>query len=550
MTGGTNRPKGGASGGSDSASTDAGDAGLTGRYAFIDAVPDSLLDAVVANAHGKLRPRAEAIAALRDALLAGRLPVASELSWPEASLRAPMMEALDRSGVAAHCAANARITDEVLASLLGAADQAQKQYDELLAEWTLAARALAARTRVVGLIPGDRGSDPGDGGSGPSEVLIDEAAWQRLRDDAARLAGKVALEALEADRQAWEAQGRDWRAVRALLEQLCDASGAGRSTLQGLLHAVDWRLSMELRELLADLPPMRSLVCALGRGHAPAVPTPDTSLEASGGKVRREVVVEHEVREIGQVEIRGVERSDEVSRMLASEAAMRLLPATRLLWHARRAERALLTYHAESLLTTRITTEEGFRDGAAVEHARAERGPVIIILDTSGSMAGRPAILARAAVLQVMCVAHLEDRGCYLYNFSGSGDLLEHELTLARDGLAHAIAALSVSFNGGTVIDEPLRRAVQRVQSESWADADLLIVTDGMIDTEEDPFDRATLRLIERARRRTPFRIHVGLAHRYLVDPHNRRFAGWVIEELADQIHDLEAWVDDLVPTN
>ena len=149
----------------------ADDSALAGRYAFIDAVPDALLDAVVANAHGKLRPRAEAIVVLRDALLAGRIPLAGELAWPDAALRQPLLDALARSGVAAHCAANAGITDQVLAGLLGATDQAQRHYDELLAEWTLAARERDRRTRTVGLFPGD--GPPGD-------AVFDEAAWQRL----------------------------------------------------------------------------------------------------------------------------------------------------------------------------------------------------------------------------------------------------------------------------------------------------------------------------------------------------------------------------------
>ncbi|TMQ11696.1 MAG: VWA domain-containing protein [Deltaproteobacteria bacterium] len=518
----------------------ADDSALAGRYAFIDAVPDALLDAVVANAHGKLRPRAEAIVVLRDALLAGRIPLAGELAWPDAALRQPLLDALARSGVAAHCAANAGITDQVLAGLLGATDQAQRHYDELLAEWTLAARERDRRTRTVGLFPGD--GPPGD-------AVFDEAAWQRLRDDAARLAGQVALEALAAEQKAWDEQARDWARLRALLDELCEASGSGRTRLPGVLHAIDWRNSTELRGMLAGLPAMRSLARAVGRGRAPDAAA-RTVLEAAGGEIRREVIVERDIRELGHVEIRGVERSDEVSRMLASEAALRLLPATHLLWHARRAERALLTYHAESLYTTRIATIEGFRDGGAVEHVRAERGPVIILLDSSGSMAGRPEILARAVILQVMCVCELDGRRCYLYNFSGDGDLIEHELAFTRDGLAHAMAVLALSFAGGTVIDEPLRRAVLRIQSEAWAAADILIVTDGLIDGDFDPFDGGILRLVERARRTRPFRIHVALAPGFAPRDIGDDPELCVVRELADEIHDLEAWVDDLVPSN
>lgn len=514
---------------------------LAGRYAFIDAVPDGLLDALVANAHGKLRPRADAILVLRDAMLGGRLPAAPELAWPEANLRQPLLDALARSGIARHCEGNPRITDDVLASLLRATDVAQRRFDQLVAEWTLAARERDRHVRIVGLIPGD--GTPGD-------VLIDPETWRRIQDEAARIAGQVALEALAGDQKDWAGLVRDWAKVRELLDGLCRACDIDRGRATAVLQSIDWRRSAELRTIMAGLPPLRSLVRALGRRRAPDEPGGPTALESRGGQVVRPVTVEHQVREIGSVEIRGVERSDEVSRMLASEAMLRLRPATRSLWHARRAERALLTYHAESLYTTRITTEDGFRDGVVVEHARADRGPVIIILDTSGSMRGSAEVLAKAVALQVVCVAELEGRPCYLYNFSGSGHLVEHELTFARDGLARALATLSLTFAGGTNIAEPLRRALLRLDEDRWATADLLIVTDGLLDTPEEPFDRATLRMLERARRRTSCIVHVALAEPSgpgIVFTDSDR---WVVREIADHTHDLSRWIDELQPIN
>jgi len=91
---------------------------------------------------------------------------------------------------------------------------------------------------------------------------------------------------------------------------------------------------------------------------------------------------------------------------------------------------------------------------------------------------------------------------------------------------------------------------VLRVQSKAWAAADLLIVTDGLLDTELDRFDRQTLRLVERARRGTPFRIHVALARPSMPGIAYCEADRWVVHELADEIHDLEAWVGDLLPTN
>jgi len=490
-----------------------------GRYAFIDAVPDRLFDAVIANAHGKLRPRTDAVLALRRALLDGALPAREQLAWPEPELRQPLLDALAGSGIARHCVANARLTDDVLAGLLGAADVAQKRYDELLADLTLVARELDRHVYDVGL---------------------DAATWQRVRDDAARIAGRVALEALRDRERQWSERHRDWIEVSKLLDEIAHAGDVDSTRVPGVLQAIDWRHSAELRRLLAGLPAMTSLVRALGRGHAPDAGGP-AALETCTGPVQREIVVAREVRELDRVEIRGIERGDELVRMLASELALRLVPATTLVWHARRAERALLTYQPDATHVTHQTHELGFRDGLVTRHARAERGPIIVILDTSGSMAGQREVLAKALVLQVLCIAELEARACYVYNFSGDGDVIEHQLALAGEGLAHALAFLAMSFSGGTVIDEPLRRAIARIETAAWSQADVLIVTDGEIDVPEQPFDRTILRTLARVREHVPFRVHVALA--------SRAPAG-VVDEIADETHDLVGWIDTLAPVS
>jgi hypothetical protein len=528
---------------------------IESRYEFVDRIPEPLFDAVVNHTHGMLRPRAEAILVLRDELLSGRVPPPEALGWPDDAVRRPLLDGLARSRIAQHCEANAQITDEVLRAILGAAGAAQRRYDELLAEWTLAARERDRRTRTVGLVRG--------GDAACDEVLLDEATWNRIRADAARIAGEVAAEALARCDRDWERDARDWAAIRALFTELARACGVDRARLHGLLAAVDWRRAAELRKILAGLPPVQSLVTQLGRRSRPRTDDAERELESRRGPIVRDHVTEVEVRELGVVEIRGVERSDEIARMLGSELALLARPATRLWWHARRAERSLMTYHAESVYTNRIATEQAFRAGADVAHPRAERGPIIIVLDTSSSMSGSRELLAKALVLQALAVAELEDREVYVYNFSGDGQLVEHELSLRGDGLAAAIAFLTVSFCGSTEIDEALRRAVRRAQTEAWAGADLLIVTDGWFDHSQHRFDRATIQVVNAARRRGQFRIHIALtvgldrdgvhswfyedgspAPDYVGDPH------WVIKEIADHIHGLAAWIDQLAPVS
>lgn len=61
-------------------------------------------------------------------------------------------------------------------------------------------------------------------------------------------------------------------------------------------------------------------------------------------------------------------------------------------------------------------------------------GPIILCLDTSGSMRGARELVAKALALECMRGAHRQQRPCYLYAFSGPGKQLPIlVLAAARD---------------------------------------------------------------------------------------------------------------------
>ncbi len=163
--------------------------------------------------------------------------------------------------------------------------------------------------------------------------------------------------------------------------------------------------------------------------------------------------------------------------MLPSEAALLTHPTLKLLWHARRTEHTLLSYRLEGTEWVSSVLEQ--TEEKAKEVPRWERGPIIVCLDTSGSMAGVPEHVAKALTLEATRVAYQEKRACYLYAFSGPSDVAEHELSLSPKGLTQLMAFLSMSFHGGTDISAPITRALKRLQKEGWQRADVLMVSDG-----------------------------------------------------------------------
>jgi uncharacterized protein with von Willebrand factor type A (vWA) domain len=137
------------------------------------------------------------------------------------------------------------------------------------------------------------------------------------------------------------------------------------------------------------------------------------------------------------------------------------------------------------------------------ETAPLGQGPMLVCLDTSGSMRGAPENVAKACVLQALRTAHAAGRACRLLAFGGAGELVEQELALTPEGLEHLLALMEQSFDGGTDVQTPLERAVALVQQGRFALADILIVSDG-----EFGVTPATLEALRKSKKSLGLRIH------------------------------------------
>jgi uncharacterized protein with von Willebrand factor type A (vWA) domain len=205
-----------------------------------------------------------------------------------------------------------------------------------------------------------------------------------------------------------------------------------------------------------------------------------------------------------------------------------LHPTLRLAWHARRAENALLSYDAIAEAETVVRRTRETNVPGTVECSRRERGPILVCLDTSGSMQGEIGLLAKAIVLHTMLVAHDEDRRCHVFSFSGPGDVIEHEITPNAEGIEDLLAFVLLDFAGGTDVSEPLRRALAKHAEEEWKNADILLVSDGEHDSPPEIFAA-----IEERRETTSLRIH-GV----LVSPHESP----AMNMLCNPVHHIAKW--------
>ena len=110
------------------------------RHAWLDRLPERLRGPTVTNVHGELAPRGRAILALREALLAGKVPPPDELAWPEPDIRVPLLEALVEANVARYAAGDPESTDDLLEYVLQTADDAHRLHDRALVAFHTLAR--------------------------------------------------------------------------------------------------------------------------------------------------------------------------------------------------------------------------------------------------------------------------------------------------------------------------------------------------------------------------------------------------------------------------
>ena len=445
-------------------------ASLERRYAFLDDCPEALLPAVVTLPVGTLPQRVAGVVSWREALLAGHLPPPT--TWPPPQVGEPIRRALEDMGLVRFCKDQPELVDALLADILVAvsrqADQLRSEIARQLRELEVLERRRLEEEEAARARREKRKRPP---------VRLDEDTLRRLREQAERLAARIQREADAGLVATWGERARTWAQIAEVFGDLGLMLGRGWDLARGILRHTGWTDLLRLRQLLEQLPQLREIVRSLGRLHASQ--DDESVAERIFLPVRR---LEEERREVRTphvpAETRGVERSGDIARMLPAEAALLGHPRLRLLWHARRAERTLLTYRVEGTETERFWVEREHQEEIQGRRPRPERGPIVAVMDTSGSMHGLPERVAKALVLEAVRTAHAEKRRCYLYAYSGPGEVLEHELDLGPEGIGRLLAFLSHSFGGGTDIGA-LTAVVQRLQREDWKKADVLLVSDG-----------------------------------------------------------------------
>ena len=319
-----------------------------------------------------------------------------------------------------------------------------------------------------------------------AEQVLRTMLWHldRIVDLQPRLTRAQAIAAsAQGFRDEWEVEKSGWEEALALMQGLGDLARLRWDELRGRLTAREWREAQRISALLAHLQPLAELIRSLGRAHHHPERPPARATQAAALDTPRPLRERETRLPDAPGELMGIRHSGHIERMLGSEAMQIRHAVLHKLWRARLAESRLLTYQSEAVLIEQVPDPEGrARRRSTPQPERLERGPIILAVDTSGSMQGAPENIAKAVVLEALRTAHREKRGCLLIAFGGPDEVIERELRPAerpQEGLDALLELLGQSFDGGTDVQAPIERAVQRVREARWSGADLLIVSDG-----------------------------------------------------------------------
>ena len=178
------------------------------------------------------------------------------------------------------------------------------------------------------------------------------------------------------------------------------------------------------------------------------------------GKFKESAIVEQKKKaKHGAVEIKGVTTGDKIQDTLPSDRMNLCNDITKGDFYRRMSEHGLLQYSKES-------------------NKQKNKGPIIVCVDTSGSMQGDEEIWSKALTVGILEVAQMQKRDFACIIYSSHAD---KPIVIKKDEIApqKIIDCAERFHNGGTSFEAPLNEALELIKDSTFKNADIVFITDG-----------------------------------------------------------------------
>jgi uncharacterized protein with von Willebrand factor type A (vWA) domain len=276
------------------------------------------------------------------------------------------------------------------------------------------------------------------------------------------------LERIEEEREKLVGRLREWldmiRSINESLDVLGIEPGVLWDNSAGSLSSQDVAFLKEWTKYLKDDDNIRRLCDLIGRMRSDS----ESSIEE---QVIVSTAIETTVPDVSsREEIVGLEFGRMLEDMLPQELSLLGDTDMSVLFDLRFVENRLMCFSKQGY----VSIEEQYENEETVSSDDTEKGPLIICVDTSGSMAGAPENIAKALTLSLASKAVSQKRNCYLINFSTS--IHTTDLTPPK-GFKDLIEFLKLSFHGGTDASPALIHSIEMTKN-GYEKADVLVISD------------------------------------------------------------------------
>ena len=174
-------------------------------------------------------------------------------------------------------------------------------------------------------------------------------------------------------------------------------------------------------------------------------------------------------------EISGLKLGNDLTAVLPGELALYKNPKTKKLFMLKYAQKQLLSYAYQNMMP--VGKDKTIEEEVSVAEEE-NKGPIILCIDTSGSMNGSPERVAKTITFAIIKRAIEEDRGCYLISFSSGIETTDLGRLSKSNAIEELIHFLRMSFNGGTDAGPALEHSLEMIKEKEWKNADVLMVSD------------------------------------------------------------------------
>lgn len=232
-------------------------------------------------------------------------------------------------------------------------------------------------------------------------------------------------------------------------------SSVGRSNMK------DYRIMSRYRTISVKYKELKEIVSCMGR-EKEQTDELDTLI--------KQYIPETLSSSLAHSDIHGVEEGNDLQALMPTEVALLAEIATEDLFFMKYAMRQLQLFSGRSDSVWKKQESRAKR-----REPRQIKGPMIVAIDTSGSMQGKAESIAKALLMEITQMAKKQCRKCFLLSFSVRAQVLN----TAHPGNWKKVREFMVSqFSGGTDGEEMLTTILHTLTKENYLMADVLIISD------------------------------------------------------------------------